>query len=53
MKILGVLFELMTTDIRQKTPETIQHLIDKNFTILCMYQQEKEVIQEMIGAPKK
>lgn len=44
---------MMTTDMRKPTPDTIQDLIDQNFTIICQYDQEKDVIQEMIQAPIK
>lgn len=31
----GVLFELMATDMRKKLPETIDDLIERNYTIIC------------------
>lgn len=31
----GVLFEMIASDIRKKLPETIDDLVDRNFTVIC------------------
>lgn len=47
----GVLFELITSDIRKKLPTTIQELYDKNYTIFLHNFEETmdlQLIKEMI-----
>lgn len=50
LMFLGVFFEMMTTDMRKKLPETIYDLKEKNFTIIYMstFKQRLQFLTNMI-----